>query len=104
MNTCPLQQDLSMGRKPGLGTIDFSLKPHPRRPKFIWSFSGGFGHYWLLLPGQRSCLRHLLGECFQVLERPVLAIALVPFVAFASVVSVLLAGRCLRYSCEPAKA
>ena len=93
-----------MGRKPGLGRVDFILKPHPRRPKLILSFSSGFGHYWLLPPGQRSGLRHRSGECCQVLEGTVLAIASVPFVACASVVSVLLAGRFLRYICEPGKA
>ena len=57
----------------------------------------------VLLAGRFSKVHHS-GECCQVLEETVLAIALVPFVACASVVSVLLAGRFRRYICEPGKA
>ena len=92
------------GQEARAGKSRFFLKPHPRRPKLILSFSSGFGHYWLLPLGQRSGLRHRSGECCQVLEGTGLAITSVPFVACASVVSVLLAGRFLRYICAPGKA
>ena len=47
------------GQEARAGKSRFSLKPHPRRPKLISSFSGGCDHYWLLRHVHPCCLHAL---------------------------------------------